>query len=55
MEKDMFIELHQAADRVALEAARKVKDEGQADRYITVYGKVSDYLVGVFEKADIEN
>ena len=55
MKETMFIELHNAVDRVALEAARKVRDEGQAERYITVYGKVSDYLKGVFEKADIEN
>lgn len=55
MEKDLFVEVHNAADRVALEATRKVGDDGQEDRYIAVYGKVSDYLVGVFDKADIDD
>jgi len=55
MEKDLFVEVHNAADRVALEAARNVKEEGQEDRYIAVYGKVSDYLVGVFKEADIDD
>ncbi|GAJ13584.1 unnamed protein product [marine sediment metagenome] len=55
MEKDLFVEVHNAADRVALEAARDVKEEGQEDRYIAVYGKVSGYLVGVFDKADIDD
>jgi hypothetical protein len=55
MKEKMFIQIHYAADRVALEAARKTRDEGQEDRYISVYGKVLDYLVGVFEKADIED
>lgn len=55
MKEQTFIEIHNAADRVALEAARKTSDDKQAERYIAVYGEVSDYLVGVFGKADIEN
>ena len=55
MEKDLFVEVHNAADRVALEAARRVEGDGQDDRYIAVYGKVSDYLVGVFKEADLDD
>lgn len=55
MKEKMFVEVHNAADRVALEAARKTEGEGQEDRYIAVYGKVSDYLVGVFKKAELED
>lgn len=55
MKEKMFKEIHWAADRVALEAARRVEGGGQAERYIAVYEKVSDYLVGVFEKAAIED
>ena len=55
MKERLFIELHNSADRVALEAARKNNKEEQAERYLDVYGKVYDYLVGVFAKADIED
>jgi len=55
MEKDLFVEVHNAADRVALEAARTKKEDDQAEKYISVYGKVSDYLVGVFKEADIDD
>lgn len=55
MKEQTFIEIHQAADRVALEAARTKKDDDQAEKYTSVYGKVSDYLVGVFKKAELED
>ena len=54
MKESLFVEIHNAADRVALEAARKASDEKQAEEYIDVYGKVSEYLMGEFEKADID-
>ncbi len=55
MKEQLLIEIHNAADRVALEAARKANDEEQAERYIDIYGKVSDYLVEKFGKTDIED
>lgn len=55
MKERMFIEIHNSADRVALEAARRVAGEGQARAYIDVYGRVYKYLLEVFTEADIED
>jgi len=49
MDKETYITMHQAADRMALEAARTADDDAAAC-YIKNYGKVIAYLISEYEK-----
>ena len=53
MNEHMYIQLHSAADRLALEAARvKAIPNTQAECYIENYEKVLEFLISEYEKHD---
>lgn len=52
MNKETYITIHQAADRMALEAARAASEGDEAECYIENYGKVIGYLISEYEKRD---
>jgi hypothetical protein len=54
MNENMYVTLHAAADRVALEAARKITNEVEAVVYIETYWKVLEFLISEYEKNDVE-
>ncbi len=43
-DSDLYTRMHEAADRVALEASRKASSGDEASDYIKVYKKVFEYL-----------
>ena len=46
MDKETYTMLHASADRLALEAVRKITDgTGAADCYLRTYEKVLDFLI----------
>ena len=50
MDKETYITMHQAADRMALEAARTADKTGAADCYTENYTKVIEHLISEYEK-----
>ncbi len=51
MNKEMYTILHQAADRLALEDARREKTSDEhASVYIAAYKNVLEYLVSEYKK-----
>ena len=54
MDKQTYEMLHAAADRLALEAVRRITDgTGAADCYIPKYKKVLDFLIAEHSKHNI--
>ena len=54
MNENMYVTLHQAADRLALEASRQSAAGQEAADYIGAYAKVLDFLISEYEKNDPE-
>ena len=54
MNENMYVSLHSAADRLALEAARKTTAGAEAAVYIETYQKALDFLISEYEKNDVE-
>ena len=50
MDKEAYVTMHSAADRVALESARKVTDSMAAQVYIDVYKKILEFLIVEYRK-----
>lgn len=50
MDKETYITMHQAADRMALEAARTADKNEEADCYTENYTKVIEHLISEYEK-----
>lgn len=53
MNKETYITMHQAADRLALEAARNVDVGEEAGCYTKNYGEVIEYLISEHKKHDL--
>ncbi len=54
MDRDMYIGLHHAADRLALEAAREDPDSQKHKSYIENYTKVLEFLVDKYKELNPE-
>ena len=54
MDKETYITLHQAADRLALESARTAVREQEAAKYIATYRSVIEYLISEYEENNPE-
>ena len=50
MNEQMYVTLHQAADRLALEAARTAPASKEADCYIETYASALEFLISEHEK-----
>ena len=54
MKENMYIQLHSAADRLALEAARKTANGTEARVYIATYQRALDFLISEHKKNKVE-
>ena len=52
MDKETYVTLHQAADKLALAAAHNSGFNNEADCYIKNYEKVLEHLISEYEKHD---
>ena len=54
MKQNMYFTLHAAADRLALEAARKTTTRAEVAVYVETYQKALEFLISEYKKNDVE-